>query len=503
MPPTTYARTIAAQLYVDWDFDTNYTDESARLIDAQGTLRLSPPESAIFSPRGTADRCIITLNNYDGRYSSLLTTGALYADVADGGAYHAPMYMQISVDGGANYYRVFTGVIKIPRENAPTAGQAATITLDCRSRDEQILSKRISTSLADFSAWVDSPPDEATLIGALLEDAGLIGADYTVDTGLFNLPYAWLDNESAIEACWEIAAACGGRFFCDPDGEFRYENFTHWLTSPHDASADTITRSLYSGFAPYYEDRELYSGVVVKTSQRVLGVSDSIWEARTVYLVPPNTVGVDYVNVTADLPGPAYSASAPTYAAVTSGGSDISADVTCTVTYSAQRILMQFQNANVTHAAVITGLEITGQIMEADEPATYELSSSNAFWTDRDGRTRSLVGNRWIQTQAQMQTLAEFLRDRHETPRLFFSVQDYRGSPARRLGDRITLNDSQIMSAARDAFIIGIDWRYGGGRFSQSLTCIDATTLYTYIDTTPTYFILDTDTLNGGARVFY
>jgi hypothetical protein len=140
--------------------------------------------------------------------------------------------------------------------------------------------------------------------------------------------------------------------------------------------------------------------------------------------------------------------------------------------------------------------------VEADGSIAREQTSGAAFWTGRAGRVRALTGNRWLQTQQQADVLAEFLRDRHEAPRLFFQVSDYRGSPSLRLGDRLTLNDSEIMSAARDAFVIAISWRFGGGRFKQDLELVDATDLYEFSDS-PGYFRVGTDVLAGTRRIFY
>ena len=81
-----------------------------------GRCGCTVPRSGITSPRGTVDQCTLTLNNMDGRYSPLNTSSPIYDDIKLGGAYHAPMYLRVSIDGGSNYDRVFTGVIKIPRE---------------------------------------------------------------------------------------------------------------------------------------------------------------------------------------------------------------------------------------------------------------------------------------------------------------------------------------------------------------------------------------------------
>ena len=106
-------RTIAYRLYIAWD-GTNHVAESTRLLQASGENRLTSPD-AIAAGRGIVDRCTLELDNRDGRYSPLNSSGALYSNIQAGGAYNRPMYFEVSIDGGSNYYRVFTGVIKIPQ----------------------------------------------------------------------------------------------------------------------------------------------------------------------------------------------------------------------------------------------------------------------------------------------------------------------------------------------------------------------------------------------------
>ena len=78
-------------------------DESSRLESANGTLRLSPPDQAGTSSRGQVDACTLTLANADRRFSPLNSSGPLYSYLQYGGAYHAPMYLEVSINGGSNY----------------------------------------------------------------------------------------------------------------------------------------------------------------------------------------------------------------------------------------------------------------------------------------------------------------------------------------------------------------------------------------------------------------
>jgi hypothetical protein len=93
------------------------------------------------------------------------------------------------------------------------------------------------------------------------------------------------------------------------------------------------------------------------------------------------------------------------------------------------------------------------------------------------------------------------LRDVHEAPRLFYNLTQVLGIPGRRLGNRITINDSEVMSAARDAFVIGIQWTFSKSGFTQDIEAVDAAAIYQY--TLDEYFVIDTDELGGTKRLFY
>lgn len=503
-------RTITWDLRIDWNFDGSYTDESARLIAANGRMALAAPESSISSPRGTVDQCTLTLNNYDGRYSPLNTSGALYSSLQLGKAYHAPMYLRVSIDGGSNYYRVFTGVIKIPKEGPPYPNVGATVDIDCRSRDEILLNKRISTTLAVFQAMHDGGYTESQIIEQFLDDAGLSSGDYTLDSGLFVVPWAWLDDESPIEDIWQLAAACGGRFYCDADGEFRYENMTHWLMSPHTTSQETLTKASYGQMVgPTYDDRELYNAVTVVASPREQLESGTLWAADATVVVPANSSKT----IVAKLRQPAYAIEGAEYTAVSGGGRNMDADVSIVLTSYAQRVELAITNANSTYAVELVSLSVVG-IPVSGAPTIEETRESIlTFWTSlpaaRPGRTKLMRGNAYLQTQTQAEVLAEFLRDRYQLPRLSWQLKNVPGDPERRLGDRVTVGNADAMSSNRDGFLTTIVWRLSNKGFVQDLDVIDAgsnaegTGLFPY----DSYFVIGTNTLGSGggstARLFY
>lgn len=503
------ARHIEWELRIDWNFDGSYSDESARLVAASGSVRLAAPESGITSPRGTVDQATLTLDNRDGRYSPLNTSSPLYNDIKLGGAYHAPMYLRVSINGGSNYSRVFTGVIKIPQEEPPVPGTAATVRIDCRSRDEILLNKRLSTLQSTFRNLHDGYATERDIIAQFLSDAGVSPGGYTLDPGLFVVPWAWLDDESPVEDIWHLAAACGGRFYCDQDGIYRYENMAHWLNPPHNTSQETLTPADYGRMeGPAYNDRELFNGVTVVAAPRDMLETGTIWAADETIVVPANST----VTRVAKLRQPAYDIESVEYTAVSGGGSNMDSYITINMTQYAQRVELQIQNSHPTYAAELVGLSLRGVTVSGGPTIEETRTSTKSFWTSyssaRPGRTRLLRGNPYIQTQAQAATLAEFLRDRYELPRLSWVLRNVPGVPARRLGDRITVANSNAMSASRQAFITAIHWRLSNRGFVQDLELLDAgdvsegTGLYKYA----TYFVIGTHTLGASGSppsVFY
>lgn len=495
-------RTIAYRLYIAWN-GTDYVSEGARLLQASGENRLTSPD-AIAAGRGIVDRCTLELDNRDGRYSPLNSSGALYASIQAGGAYNRPMYLEVSIDGGSNYYKVFTGVIKIPQESTPTPSKPATVTIDCRSVDEILLGRRLSTTLADMLMMHDGGYTEGDVINLWVQQAG---KSATCDGGIFVIPWAWMDDESALEEIWAIASAAGGRFYADPDGVFRYEDMTHWLKSPHNTSQETFTRADFAELQPIYSDTELYNSVTVEASSRLIGATDLLWEPDEPVVVPPSSTKV----ITARYRQPAYSASTPTWKAATAGGIDITASVTVSVTGSyVQRMVLSIVNsateAAYMHPFNIAGVALTGGPTQEETRTSAADGSNSTWWSSRSTtRSKAIRGNAYIQTRAQARTLAHFLLCRSEAPRLTYKLKGCPGKSSRRCGDLVTINDTAIMSASRTAFITAINWRLTVNGFTQDIEAMDSANYAPYIS--EGYFVLGTNKLGasgtGTARIWY
>lgn len=507
----TIGRSIAGRVSIDWDFDGTGTVESNRLVSARGSMRLAPPGRSITSTSGQVAQMTIELDNSDNRYSPLISAGALYSSISGGKMYRMPILFEVSINGGSSYGAVFTGMLKLPRNRTLAPGQPKLIQLDARGNEERYLNQRLSTTQADFAAFHDDGVTESDIILDILSnDLGLSGSEYAVDGGLYPLDYFWIDEASVTETLWQLAAAAGGRFYCRQDGTFRYENATHWLTASRSTSSQaTFTRADFESLTLYYDDNDLASNVRATANLYEQADSGALWEADEPLTVPPG----ETVTITAELSDPVYEIESVTYTARTAGGTDLSGSITLTRTDYAQRVEMEFENAHATLAAIINGLTITGVSVAVAERVVVTADDTTAFWDNgiynrKPGMLERSISSPWIQSRAHAQSLADFVRDRQQEPPLFYIVEGVQGDPARQLGDRITINDSELMDSARDAFVVGIDWSYSAkGGFRQTLLGIDVLGTYPYVDSSPGYFVIGTNELGAAdderGRVFY
>lgn len=494
--------TFAYKAWVDWNFDGTFTDESAYFIRASGNWKFNPPEAVATSNSGMVPGGTVVFSNKTNRFSPLNTGGALYSSLAGGGNYLAPVYLEVSIDGGS-YERIFTGVIKLPTIEGASVNQFPVVSFDIRGNEEKYLNVRQSTTNADFADWYDNGNTESELLEEWLTDLGLTSGDWSLDTGIFNIPFSKLKDTSVIEAAWLLSSSCGGRFYSTPDGKLRFENMWHWLFSPHTTSQETFTLANWVTHHLAFDDKDLYNKIIVKLSRGTLGAEGDIYEQDGIFEVPPGETKTFIANVT----GSIYSVTSVSYDVQTSGGTDMSGDVTVTPTYRAQAIEFEIENTHATRAAEFKNLVVVGRVVTYTSDEQAEMSSVNSFWTSRPTRTRTVTDSTYIQSQAQAETLAEFLRDRHELPRYTFMIAGAVGKATRKLGDRVTVNDTTIMSSSRQGFIISIDWSIDHNGFTQDIEVLDADALYPYMSTSPGYFIINTNNLGASdplrGRLFY
>lgn len=493
------------RLYIAWD-GTNYIDESAYLIDAQGDVRYAAPYSSLVGGAGITDQMIFTLDNSSGRFSPLNSSSAIYGNISNGGMYMRPVRFDVSIDNGANYYRVFTGVLKLPGAQSPTWQESSTVRFDARSRDELLLNLRQSTDRGIFSGYVDSPPTEDAIFSEWITKLGngFTSSDLDLDAGFVRIPFAWMDDESVLEECWLLAAATGGRFFANHEGIFRYENMAAWQTKTRSTtSQQTYTLSNFQRLEYRYDDTDLYNKITVEASPRVVGGVDVVWESESAVTLQPG----ESKTIIAKYDAPSYSVTSLDVAARDVGGNDITSFVSVVATYYAQRAKLVVANSS-NLLAHLTKLRILGRpvIGAPDQEATRDSKTNganDAYFVGRVKRERRIGGNPYVQTLPQAEMLAQRILDLSEYPRLQFTLFGCDGNPDRRLGDRITIDHTAVsgfMSSAIACYVTGIRWNYNEQGFTQDLEAVQASNLFA---NDGNYFVLGTHTWGSGKVLFY
>jgi len=512
------SRLIEWYFKADWDMDGTFDDESANLISASGQMRLMAPGEMLTGGRGVIDEAQIVLHNADQRYNPDYAAGPLYAYLQDGGGYQIPAYLSVSVTNtgmseAATYHRLITGVITIPRDQPASVNSGSVAQFTIRSRDELIREDKRSTALRQNYT-------EAENIVYALTQAGFVdGTDFftpavaaaqtppvapTIDAGLHTIPAFYLDDEAVLPELWDLAASCGGWFYCDPDGLFNYASATRWLNE--DTPAYFLDPGKWGGYSKGYNDGSLVKTVIVELSPMNELTEAVLWESDEIVTVAAGATKT----ITAKLRQPAVSiygmVSAVDWRAVTSGGVDITSNVTISLTKYAQRVEMTIANNHGWRTAFLVRLQLRGVGLDGRPGQQVEVTSTDSFWTNRTPRKLPTSGF-YIQTYAQAKFLADFHIDRHEQPTMYHSITGLPGRPAMRLGHQVAISASDVFTpeTTRYAHVYEIRWRLSRQGFTQDVELVDRERLYAYATASPVkpYFRLGATALGTAGRYFY
>ena len=512
------SRLIEWRFKADWDRDGNFDDESANLISASGQMRLMAPGEALTGGRGVIDEAQVVLHNTSQRYNPDYAAGPLYAYLQNGGGYQIPAYLSVSITNTgmsevATYHRLITGVITMPKDQPASVNSGSVAQFTIRSRDELIREDKRSTALRQNYT-------EAENIVYALTQAGFVdGMDFftpavaasqspprapTIDAGLHTIPAFYLDDEAVLPELWDLAASCGGWFYCDPDGLFNYANATRWLNE--DAPAYFLDPGKWGGYSKGYNDGNLVKTVVVELSPMNELVEGVLWESDEIVTVAAGATKT----ITAKLRQPATDiygmVSALDWRAVTSGGVDITGNVTISLVKYAQRVEMTIANNHGWRTAFLVRLQLRGISLDGRPGQQVEVTSTNSFWANRKPRKLPTSGF-YIQTYGQAKFLADFHIDRHEQPTMYHSITGLPGRPAMRLGHQVAISASDVFTpeTTRYAHVYEIRWRLSRQGFTQDVELVDRERLYAYATASPVkpYFRLGATALGTAGRYFY
>lgn len=506
---------------VKWD-GTNAINESAYLISASGEQRIADPAQGLASfGAGVISTCQIVLDNSTGRFSPDNSGGALYADIQNTKGVGSEVRVNLGFTDATNgneTVRIFTGHIDSVSHNAP---YSPWVTLSCIDKGQKVIEHRVSTGLYQdrfvdqiFDDLFDTTPVVARSGGTPSVDL----ADQSFQSGFMRVPFAWLEQEDIYRQLQLLAQADGGFFYIDGDGVYVYENIYNMLTDT-DQSTSVIgfdlDESMYQGVSVSYSEQEIYNTINVSWQPRRAGANIELFKSDRVWTVPANTTKT----FTARYRFAALSidplVAGEHYFAVSSGGVDMSSNVTITPTLYAQSADISIQNTSTLYDAEIRPFIITGVPLIGGPSETFTTDATDSAIGDpttglvkrKEMGTNQTTGiqNVYIQTEQQAEVIAYLTLDRSKNPRKAPTLTAVPAVPWLEPLDKVTVDSTNQSWTAEEFNLTGIAWDYqvNPRRYEQTLTMLESSSFFPY--TTAQYFIINTDAPSAGTsdRLFY
>lgn len=203
-------RTISAKLWVDWDGDGVFTDESAYVTEMQGIEAANTQTRYL-----NAAEVTIQLDNSAGRYSAENPSSPIYAYLTRTG-------QKAYVELGYNGIVARVGTYWIEKLDTATAKREATMRL--LDRVGQLGDVRVSLS-------PDANKLTSAVFVAMCGAAGLSASEYAYDTGTRTVPYYVAAAEPVVGEFMQLAQAEGGRIFADANGVLQFWNAEHHIAA--------------------------------------------------------------------------------------------------------------------------------------------------------------------------------------------------------------------------------------------------------------------------------
>lgn len=413
------------------------------------------------------------------------------------------------------YLRQITGYIVKASENY----QARTATLEIRDRGADLATARMSSGPTVAGAgWrmsEDAVPHD--YLDDLVDqfDTDNVGKDSVgtadFETGMFIIPFAWMDDATVWAEFQDIAESQLGRLWYDKDGALHFDDGTHWVTAGGDAwddpSVAQATLSMkFLDCSPQYEFSNVYNHIKVRyTAYDISAAATTVYTCREVLVVPPSTTitywgemekPVQTYGTGNTLTATTDSETSP-YWAISAGGTVMNASVTITPSYYTQRVSFSIANADTTYTAYIVKLtlEVTNPLLaqSSDNVVTVEDATSIA----QHGRSTMTIDSRYIQTQVQAKIAADYLLSRFKDPVQIVTLTGVPARPWLEVGDRVDVTETAGSGIDGDYFIGRMQWAYGGGGYTQTLSLLSVADLFPL--TASDYFIIGTSVYGSGA----
>lgn len=283
----------------------------------------------------------------------------------------------------------------------------------------------------DGAKYVDQRSDQ--IIGSILSDLGFGTSQYSLDTGLNTIGFAYWDK--GVSAGYRIRQICEAEeavFYQDENGILRFETRQHYNLAPHNSSVWTIDTDDIIEWEELRNVR-IINKVVVKAAPRVvLGSNVGIWSAAEVYSIPGSggsiTVWADFQDPVNSIVAPVENTDYDANTASDGSGSDISSDISIVLTNFTKAAKMVITNANASTAYLVDSggsiaLALRGDPAQAvdkstDPPTPFSILETyeDADSINKFDEQEYILENNFIDSSSHAAYIAQALVEKYKDP---------------------------------------------------------------------------------------
>jgi hypothetical protein len=236
----------------------------------------------------------------------------------------------------------------------------------------------------------------------------------------------------------------------------------------------------------------LTTGALVHYQPRTNGGEQVTWRREGIVVTPAG------VTIDARFSHPVLTVTAPAkgtdWYPVSSGGANISSFVNVTIPSAsryAQRAQLVFTNTS-NQTAFIPAMKLRGVVLAGGPQEELEQNVTTPLVPENQA---VLGGNAYVQNNAQAELLAALAAYRNSYPRLTYQISGAPALPWLQLGDMVTIDTSEPITADRYAIITGLSFSWQPeGPFLMNVTAVDKSALFEYTD----YHVIGTDDYGDG-----
>lgn len=344
------------------------------------------------------------------------------------------------------------------------------------------------------------------VLESLLNSAGLSTAEYDLETGYNNIPFAYFEAGDTLgNIINELVQAEYGHFFQDEQGVYKFWNRAHWDTSPYNQTQYILPTAQVIDFeiTPREQENTLFNVVEVtgknlsKHSSDTVFYYDIVDEDNTdgVKEIPPNStvaVWIQFFDPIAEESVPVLQVTPPinwTFFNDENGEGDLlgtqssPGNMRLESYYLFSKTMKLVFTNNNDETAYLTFLEVFGRYVQTN--STFVVNNRDSASVTAYDEHPLLIENRFIQDENWANVLSQLIVNQYSQP-IGLSKINIRAVPQLQLGDIISYGGQQYR-------ILGMRSDYDASNgFTQELTVASGMHLIT------TYFTIGVSTIGGG-----